>query len=65
MCDPEERLAKGLTKEGGGRRDGRPALRRINNKEDYDPEERLAEDLLKEGGGRRDGRPALRRIEAG
>ncbi len=30
--DPEEKLAKGLTKEGGGRPDGRPALRRTNNK---------------------------------
>ena len=28
------RLAKGLVKEGGGRRDGRPALRRSNNKPD-------------------------------
>ena len=58
MCDPEERLAKGLTKEGGGRRDGRPALGRINNKEDYDPEERLAEGLTSEGGGLRVGCPA-------
>ena len=30
MYDPEERQAEGLAKEGGGRRDGRPALRRIN-----------------------------------
>ena len=30
MCDPEERLAEGLKKEGGGRRDGRPALRTTN-----------------------------------
>ena len=59
------RLAKGLTNEGGGRRDGCLALRRINSKEEYDLEERLAENLMKEGGGRRDGRPALRRIEAG
>ena len=28
MYDPEERLAEDLMKEGGGRRDGRPALRR-------------------------------------
>jgi hypothetical protein len=28
--DPEEGLAEGLTKEVGGRRDGRPALRRIH-----------------------------------
>jgi hypothetical protein len=29
-----EKLAEELTKEGGGRRDGRAALRKINNKED-------------------------------
>jgi hypothetical protein len=29
MYDPEERLAEDMMKEGGGRWDGRPALRRI------------------------------------
>ena len=29
MYDPEERLAEDRMKEGGGRRDGRPALRSI------------------------------------
>ena len=29
---PEEYLAEGLTKEGGGRQDGRHVLRTINNK---------------------------------
>ena len=29
---PEEYLAEGLTKEGGGRRDGRPVLRTSNKK---------------------------------
>ena len=29
MCDHEERLAEDMMKEGGGRRDERPALRRI------------------------------------
>jgi hypothetical protein len=29
MYDPEERLAEDMMKEGGGRRDERPALRRI------------------------------------
>ena len=51
----ELRLVEGLTNEGGGRRDGRPALM-------CGPEERLAKGLTKEGGGRRDGRPALRRM---
>ncbi len=31
-CDLEERLAEGLTKEGGGRRGGHPTLRRSNDK---------------------------------
>ncbi len=53
ICDPKERLAKGLAREEGGRRDGRPVR---------DPEERLAKGLAREGGGRRDGPPALRRI---
>ncbi len=32
MYDPEKKLAKGLAKEGDGRRDGRPAVRRLDNK---------------------------------
>ena len=47
-------LAGVLTKEGGGRPNGRPALRRTNN-------DCLAGALTKEGGGRPNGRPALRR----
>ncbi len=31
MYDPEESLAEGLTKEGGGRPNGPPALGIINN----------------------------------
>jgi hypothetical protein len=51
---PEEYLAEGLTKEGGGRR--------LKVSKMYDPQERLAEDFMKEGGGRWDGRHILRRI---
>jgi len=64
MYDPEERLAEGLAKEGGGRRDGCPALRtyeELKISKMYDPQERLAEDFMKEGGGRWDGRHILRR----
>ena len=54
MYDPEGSLAEALTKEGGCRPNGRPALRRTDNV-------CLPEALTKEGGGRPNGRPALRR----